>query len=73
MPSRRTFLSLAAVGSLARAAAQQQKLALEEFQPKSMLVVPENPVPRAKYPVIDVHTHLSSVFGRRRARSGLLS
>ncbi|MCL4852599.1 MAG: hypothetical protein KJZ78_14620, partial [Bryobacteraceae bacterium] len=27
------------------------KLALEEFQPKSMLVTPQNPKPRAKYPV----------------------
>lgn len=43
------------------------KLALEDFQPKSMLVVPEHPVLKAKYPVIDVHTHLASVFGRRRA------
>jgi len=67
--SRRTFLGAAAIGAFTRAAAaQQQKLALEDFQPKSMLVVPENPVPRAKFPVIDVHTHLSSVFGRRRAR-----
>ena len=68
MPSRRAFIGAAALGSIASASAQQ-KLGLEEFQPKSMLVVPENPVPRAKYPVIDVHTHLSSVFGRRRARN----
>lgn len=46
-----------------------QKLALEDFQPKSMLVVPEHPVARARFPVIDAHTHLSSVFGRRRARN----
>ena len=70
MHSRRSLLRAAAFGAIARAAsAQQQKLAVGDFQPKSMLVVPENPVPRAKYPVIDVHTHLSSVFGRRRARS----
>ena len=42
-------------------------LALEDFEPKSMLVVPHHPTPRAKYPVIDVHTHVSSVFPRRRA------
>ncbi len=41
------------------------KLTLEEFQPKSMLVVAEHPVQRARYPVIDVHTHVSSVFGRQ--------
>jgi predicted TIM-barrel fold metal-dependent hydrolase len=32
-----------------------------------MLVVPENPVARAKYPVLDAHTHISGVFGRARA------
>src|SRR5262245_61286985 len=42
------------------------KLAIEDFQPKSMLVVPEHPTPRARYPVIDVHTHISGVFGRQR-------
>ena len=42
------------------------KLELLEFQPKSMLVVPEHSVARAKFPVIDVHTHISGVFGRKR-------
>jgi predicted TIM-barrel fold metal-dependent hydrolase len=40
------------------------KLGLQDFQPKSMLVVPEHPTLRARYPVIDVHTHISSVFGQ---------
>jgi len=39
--------------------AGQRKLELSEFQPKSMLHVPESKVPRSRYPVIDVHTHLS--------------
>jgi predicted TIM-barrel fold metal-dependent hydrolase len=43
------------------------KLALEDFQPRSMLVVPERPTLRARYPVIDVHAHISGVFGRQRA------
>lgn len=34
-------------------------LDLSDFQPKSMLHVPETKVLRAKFPVIDVHTHLS--------------
>lgn len=42
------------------------KLELLEFQPTSMLVVPEHPVARAKFPVIDVHTHMDSVFGEKR-------
>jgi len=39
--------------------AGKMKLDLSQFQPKSMLHVPETKVPRAKYPVIDIHTHLS--------------
>jgi predicted TIM-barrel fold metal-dependent hydrolase len=34
-------------------------LPLTDFQPKSMLSVPETRVERAKFPVIDVHTHLT--------------
>ena len=34
-------------------------LALPDFEPKSMLHVPETRVERAKFPVIDVHTHLT--------------
>jgi predicted TIM-barrel fold metal-dependent hydrolase len=40
--------------------ATKMKLDLSEFQPKSMLHVPETKVPRSRYPVIDIHTHLSS-------------
>ncbi len=35
------------------------KLALEDYQPKSMLHVPETKVARSRFPVIDFHTHLS--------------
>jgi predicted TIM-barrel fold metal-dependent hydrolase len=51
--NRRTFLQVAAAGPIT----------LPEFHPKSMLHVPEHPVARAKFPAIDVHTHL---FGLRR-------
>ena len=37
----------------------KMKLDLADFQPKSMLHVPETKVPRARYPVIDIHSHLS--------------
>jgi len=33
-------------------------LDLKDFQPKSMLHVPETKVPRSRFPVIDIHTHL---------------
>ncbi len=69
---RRWLMALgAAAGSpaLARAAAAEaaqpqspapgHALALPDFEPKSMLHVPETQVERAKFPVIDVHTHLT--------------
>src|SRR5260370_10182226 len=34
-----------------------QTISIEEYDPKSTLVVPEHPVKRAKYPFIDVHNH----------------
>jgi hypothetical protein len=35
-------------------------LDIADYQPKSMLEVPSHQVSRARYPVIDVHTHLTS-------------
>ena len=40
-------------------AEKPQVLDLNKYQPKSMVHLPETKVPRAKFPVIDVHTHLS--------------
>ena len=34
-------------------------LDLGEFEPRSMLHVPSHPVERARFPVIDIHTHLA--------------
>jgi predicted TIM-barrel fold metal-dependent hydrolase len=31
-----------------------------DYKPRSTLVVPQHPVPRAKYPVIDIHSHHQS-------------
>ncbi len=36
-----------------------------DYRPKSTLVVPEHPVPRAKYPVIDFHGHPRANLGSR--------
>jgi len=41
------------------AKSQKEPLALAEYQPVSMLHLKETEVPRAKYPVIDFHTHLT--------------
>jgi predicted TIM-barrel fold metal-dependent hydrolase len=35
----------------------QKTMSIEEYDPKSTLVVPQHPVTRAKYPFIDVHNH----------------
>lgn len=40
------------------------KLDIMEFEPKSMLVVEETAVDKARFPVIDMHTHVSSLFRR---------
>jgi len=37
----------------------QSALLLKDYQPKSMLHVPETKVPRSRFPNIDFHTHLS--------------
>lgn len=34
-----------------------QTMSIEEYDPKSTLVVPEHPVKKAKYPFLDVHNH----------------
>jgi predicted TIM-barrel fold metal-dependent hydrolase len=38
-------------------------LPLEQYQPKSMLHVPETHVPRSRFPVIDFHTHITGSRG----------
>jgi predicted TIM-barrel fold metal-dependent hydrolase len=54
--NRREILTMSlAAGALSA----QTKLPLEEYQPKSMLAVPERPVERARFPVVDIHAHLS--------------
>ena len=35
----------------------EESLSVEDYTPRSTLVVPEHPVPRAKFPVVDVHSH----------------
>jgi len=55
-----TVAPASAVPSAAAAAPGEAKgLSLADYQPKSMLQVPENHVARARFPVIDIHTHIS--------------
>jgi uncharacterized protein len=44
-------------------AAQQPQMTIEEYDPKSTLVVPQNPKTRAKYPFVDVHNHQRNMSG----------
>src|ERR1044071_1221793 len=43
-----------------------QTMSVEEYEPKSTLVVTENKPTRAKYPFIDVHTHYDANMSRDR-------
>lgn len=51
---------LFAFGALAAFA--QQTMSIEEYTPKSTLVVPQHPKTRAKYPFIDIHNHQNSTM-----------
>ncbi len=50
-------LPVAAVFLLIPLLLHAQTMTVEEYEPKSTLVVPQHPVTRAKYPFIDVHNH----------------
>jgi predicted TIM-barrel fold metal-dependent hydrolase len=43
-------------------------LSVEEYNPKSLLVVPENKVARARFPFIDIHNHQNRASGEALAR-----
>jgi predicted TIM-barrel fold metal-dependent hydrolase len=50
-------------GQLALAAtARSQSLTVEEYEPRSTLVVAEHPVPRSRFPFVDVHAHIRGPF-----------
>lgn len=48
-------------------------LAVEDFQPRSTLITAETEVARARFPLIDAHTHVSSVFRRPAPEGSALS
>jgi predicted TIM-barrel fold metal-dependent hydrolase len=53
------FLPLAPLTALAQTARKAKPLDIADYQPRSMLRVPEHPVEKAHFPLIDIHTHLS--------------
>jgi len=56
--------ALASPASAPASQAPADTLLLKDFEPRSMLVVPQHPVERARFPVVDIHTHYT-----RRPRS----
>lgn len=68
--NRRTWMTLSASALTAGCGTSETPeeapgggLPLEQYQPKSMLHAPENHVPRARFPVIDFHTHITGGSG----------
>ena len=68
------LLALAAVVSVIVAQARQQPapragaavMSVEDYTPRSTLVVDAHPVPRARFPVVDVHSHHRAGLSTRR-------
>src|SRR3954464_501647 len=38
---------------------------ITDYKPKSTLVVPQHPVPRAKFPVVDIHGHPPALVNQK--------
>ena len=52
--------------------AQAQEMQWEDYEPISRLVVPRNPVTKAKYPFVDVHAHQFRIAGMSEEAIGKL-
>ena len=57
LPHRLFAIGLLLMLLISTGRAQNQNLTFEEYEPKSTLVVSERKVPRAKFPMIDIHSH----------------
>ena len=58
----------ATLASACLAQDERPSLTVEEYTPRSTLVVPEHPVERAKYPFVDVHNHQRRAAGMSPAQ-----
>jgi len=54
---KKLFLILLASASVAAQQPELKPPTIREYKPTSQLVTPQHPVPRAKFPVIDIHSH----------------
>lgn len=55
-------LAAATFTAMVSASAQAQTMTVEEYEPRSTLVVPATPVKRARYPFVDVHSHQNGLM-----------
>ncbi len=62
------MLAAAALCALGAGAAAAQTMSIEEYDPKSTLVVPEHHPAKAKYPFVDVHNHQDRDMSAEEAR-----
>jgi len=60
-----TTLCLMLVTVPAYAQTSTQTMTVDEYEPRSTLVVPQHPLTHAKYPFIDVHTHYDALMPRQ--------
>ena len=54
------YLLTASLFTIAIPTVRAQEMTIEEYEPKSTLVVPQHPIIKAKYPFIDAHNHQNS-------------
>jgi predicted TIM-barrel fold metal-dependent hydrolase len=54
---QRIFSLMLLAGSVASTAVHAQTMTVDEYNPKSSLVVPEHPLTRSRFPFVDVHSH----------------
>lgn len=70
--NRRQWIGLASGAAAAPTLLSQNRppLPLQDYQPKSMLHLPQTRVPRARFPAIDIHTHLTFPLAGATPRPG---
>ena len=64
MTSIRTFVVIACLCTVTSAQETKTPLKLRDFRPASQLQVKTTPIKRAKFPVVDVHSHFEDYNGR---------
>ncbi len=65
MPLTSPIVSWAQTAVAAEETPSPRPLQLDEFRPRSTLVVPRTDIEKAKYPVVNVHTHLGKLHNSR--------